>query len=112
MSAPAIWRVSEEVGSTRASAGVSARRSAGEAIASSTAEVSSATVPGRRMTARASRAQPPSSSAAAARAAPRCIHLGESESMRGPSAISTAGSTTSETAPAISATIVPPTPIE
>src|ERR1700722_15602934 len=108
----ATSRASEEDGRTWASAGVSSRRSAGTAASNSRAAVARATSPGRRMTPRANRYQAPCSDARAVRAAERCRRAGESASIRGPRATRRAGSTIKETAPADSATIEPPIPIE
>ena len=68
--------------------------------------------PGARITSCERRYQKPSCAGRASRSARRARNAGVSEFTRGPSSVSTAGSTISAIAAAISATQKPPIPIE
>ena len=68
--------------------------------------------PGRRITNRDSLYQKPDSAGRASRSARRCRKAGASEFTRVPSRARIAGSTTSASPAAISATMDPPSPIE
>jgi hypothetical protein len=80
--------------------------------ATSRVALASATRLGRRCTKRERRYQKPSRAPRASRSAARCIRFGASAFTRVPSSASTAGSTISATPQAMSATIMPPSPIE
>ena len=103
----ASWTTRAEwsVGSTDASTPVNWTRVNGIPIAISSTAAPIAIGAARRITSRDSRYQPPAPVAARARPT-------RSELIRGPSAASSAGSRISDTAAAISATSMPPMPIE
>ena len=106
------WRLILSAGSTVASTVVNLMPRNGSPASSSTSALSAATGPGRRITKRDSRYQKPCSVGRDSRSRVRCSQRGASEFTRWPSRTSTAGSTTSATNAAISATIEPPRPIE
>ena len=89
----------------------STRRKGSPATISSAA-VTTATAPGRRMTPCASRYQPPALAGRAEASAARRQRRGASAFTRGPSTASTAGSTSSATTAPARLTSIPPMPIE
>ena len=106
------WRALALVGSTLASTDVKLMPRAGSATITSTAAVTAATTPGRRMTALERRYQKPEVTGWSASSLRRLRNLGAPLLMRVPSSARTAGSTSRAIAAAIRATITPARPIE
>jgi hypothetical protein len=91
---------------------VNSIRRKGRPIAISSAAVTAAIGPGRRMTICEKRYHPPSCTCRASRSSDSFQRLRPSAFTRGPRTASIAGSTVSDTAAAVSATSTPPYPIE
>ena len=107
-SASCTTRALRSVGSTLASTPVNSIRRNGRPIRISSAAVTAAIGPGRRITICEKRYQPPSCTCRASRSSDSFQRLRPSAFTRGPSTASSAGSTVSDTSAAVSATSTPP----
>ena len=108
--APVPWLLSSR--GSDASTAVSPMPMNGSPSTISSVALASAIGPGRFITRRDRRYQAPSSAGRASRSAARCSRAGASAFTRGPRTTRIAGSITSASPAAISATIAPPIPIE
>ena len=112
VSTSSTTRAGRSVGSTDASTPVNWIRRNGRPMTISSVAVAIAIGPGRRITVRERRYHGPSWRCAASRCIAARQRFRLSAFTRGPSAASSAGSSVSETNAALSATRLPPTPIE